>query len=157
MSTNWDKELAKIDKQLSSISDEELLRANAPPPAKPGVRPPPAAVGAPAPAARATRGWQVYLRVALALGLGVGILFWPHDSYAIRCGVNLFLYMASTAAITLSGMWSAVWTWRHRAPVGHIASLAVMLWGVGLAAAQVLPRVGYARPDLGVPTTWMCQ
>ncbi|MBA3557556.1 MAG: hypothetical protein H0W30_03045 [Gemmatimonadaceae bacterium] len=160
--TDWDKELAKIDKQLASVSDEELLRASTIPPVKAG---PPAQVKAgtvPAsrdltPAVRPTRGWTVYLRVLIALGLGVGILFWPHSTYPIRCGPNLFLYLGGTALITLAGMWSGVWTWRHRAGAAHVASLMVIAWGIGLAATQILPRAGYARPDLNHPTTWFCE
>ncbi|MBC7788684.1 MAG: hypothetical protein H7Z74_01950 [Anaerolineae bacterium] len=160
--TDWDKELAKIDKQLASVSDEELLRASATPPAKAGATaqlkaaPVPASRGL-APAVKPTRGWTVYLRVLIALGLAVGILFWPHATYPIRCGPNLFLYLGGTALITVAGMWSGLWTWRHRAGAAHVASLVVIAWGIGLAATQILPRSGYARPDLNHPTTWFCE
>lgn len=157
--TDWDKEMARIDKQLASISDEELARASVTPPVKAGTAAPPKAapVRAQPPATSATRGWTVYLRVLIALGLAVGILFWPHSVYPIRCGINLFVYLGGTALISLAGMWSGIWTWRHRAGAAHVASLLVVAWGIGLAAAQILPRTGYARPDLNHPTTWFCE
>ncbi|MGI9076293.1 MAG: hypothetical protein ACR2G6_03045 [Gemmatimonadaceae bacterium] len=160
--TDWDRELAKIDKQLASVSDEELLRASATPPAKASAPAPFKRGAAPSahgltPATRPTRGWAVYLRVLVALGIAVGILFWPHATYPIRCGPNLFLYLGGIALIALAGMWSGVWTWRHRAGAAHVASLMVVAWGIGLAATQLLPRVGYARPDLNHPTTWFCE
>jgi hypothetical protein len=158
MATDWDKELAKIDKQLASISDEELRRAGTPAPvpaAQGGGAPKAPGTGAPV-AMPARRPWGAYLKVLVALGLGVGILFWPKELYPIRCGVNLMLYMAGTGVITLAGVWSAVSTWRHRLAAGHVVSLGVTLWGLVLAAQQALPRLGYARPDLGIPTTWLC-
>ena len=160
--TDWDKELAKIDKQLASVSDEELLRASATPPAKIGASPQLKAgavssARAVTPSVKPTRGLTVYLRVLIALALAVGILFWPHATYPIRCGPNLFLYLGGTAVIALAGMWSGVWTWRHRAGAAHVASLMVVAWGIGLAATQILPRAGYARPDLNHPTTWFCE
>ncbi|HEU4563371.1 MAG TPA: hypothetical protein VFS05_01935 [Gemmatimonadaceae bacterium] len=163
MATDWDKELAKIDKQLASIPDEELVRMNAPQQGKRALPPTAAAGTAPAmaPASRTverppTRGWAVYLRVLVTLALAVGILFWPKAIYPIRCGPNLFLYVGVTGLISLAGIWSAVWTWRHRAAAAHVVSLIVTLWGLLLAAQQILPRAGYARPDLGTPTTWLC-
>ena len=99
MSSDWDKELAKIDKQLASISDEELMKASTPAPAVPQK-----GVGKPAPAAvpgeKPPRRWLLYLRLGLALALAIGILFWPHAEYSIACGVNLFLYLGASVLIT---------------------------------------------------------
>ena len=151
-STDWDKELAKIDKQLGSISDEELARST--PPAKAtGARA--AGVALPPAASRLTKrqALGLFSRLALALGLGVAMLFWP---YAQRCGSGLFIYLGALVVVIGAGLWSAVAAWRHRAAKTHILSLAVVAWGVTLGAREVLPRVGYARPELGFPTTWMC-
>lgn len=162
MSTDWDKELAKIDKQLASISDEELMRASAPAPAAPPAK---GAKAAPKPAAalpatgteRPPRKWVLYLRLGLALALAVGILFWPHAEYSIACGVNLFLYLGASALITGAGMWSAIWSWRHRAAGAHVLSLGIMIWGLVVGASEILPRVGYAKTPGDVAPTWLCE
>lgn len=156
MSTDWDKELAKIDKQLASISDEELLNASAPPPVVAGVGAKSSAVKG-AKVGREPRRWVLYLRLAIALALAVGILFWPHDMYSIACGPNLFLYLGWAGAITVAGGWSAFWSWRHRAGVTHVMSLAIMMWGLVVGASEVLPRIGYAKTPGDAPPTWLCQ
>ena len=143
--SDWDKEMAKIDKQLESISDRELLSA-------------PPANGQPArldPArAQATSTFGVFARLVLAVSLGVAMLFWP---YSARCGVGLMAYLAAVVVVIGAGWWSAFWTWRHRAAKGHVLALLLILWGLVLGAMEVLPRVGYARPDVDHPTTWTCE
>lgn len=146
---DWDKELAKIDKQLESVSDAQLF----PDTARPGA---PAAAGAPAAVSpkvaadrAAARSWPAILRLTLSVLLGVGILFWPYEN---RCGVGLTGYLIAVAAVVGSGVWSAVWTWRHNAARAHFLSILLIAWGVMLGAAEVLPRVGYAKEVL----TWSC-
>ncbi len=142
---NWDKELARIDKQLESLSDEALLPSS----------------GASSPEAKAqiksqqakTRTLGVFVRLVIALGLGIGILFWPYDA---RCGLGLAGYLASVALVTGGGVWSAVWSWRHRAPRAHVLSLLIVLWGLTLGAVEILPRSGYAKPDPTRPVSWLC-
>jgi hypothetical protein len=144
---NWEKEMAKIDKQLESVSDAQLF-----PESKPGAKP-----AAPAPAgsaaapsrAEAVRSWPAILRLSLAVLLGVGIMFWP---YANRCGIGLAGYLFAVAAVAGSGIWSAVWTWRHRTGRAHALSILLIAWGLILAGAEVLPRTGYAKSVL----TWSC-
>jgi len=143
--TNWDEQLKKIDKQLESISDEALL------PSKPAATPQAKAEVQARQASTSTLG--VALRLLLSVGLGVGMLFWPYDA---RCGVGLFGYLAATGVVALSGVWTSVWTWRHRSGKGHVLSLLLILWGMVLAGVEVLPRVGYAKPTPDHPTTWMC-
>lgn len=160
MSADWDKELAKIDKQLASISDDELLNASAPAPVAPGKQR--GSVGAPpvpgsAIGTKPPRKWVLYLRLALALALAIGILFWPHEQYSIACGVNLFLYLGASVLITGAGMWSAIWSWRHRAAGAHVLSLAIMMWGLVVGASEVLPRIGYANTPGDTPPTWLCE
>ena len=145
MASNWDKELAKIDKQLESMSDEALL------PAKPN-----ASLAAKAEAQtiqRETTTLGVMSRLLLATALGVGMAFWP---YSARCGGGLLAYLAAVGALMVAGTWSAVWTWRHRSAKAHILSLLLILWGGTLAAIEVLPRLGYAIPTEAHPATWWC-
>ena len=148
---DWTKELAKIDRQLESISDEALF----PTKSEPGKGP--KAAGAKAEnleKQRTTSTLGVFLRLLLSVALGVGIIFWPYDA---RCGIGLFGYLAAIGVVTASGIWSAVWTWRHRSARGHTLSLLLVLWGVILGAMEVLPRVGYAKADALHPATWTCK
>ena len=152
MSTDWDKELRKIDQQLESLSDDALLPEQKGKGGKPSKAAPPAA--APPPATRKTSTLGVMARLVLAIALGVAIMFWP---YSTKCGMGLFGYLAASIVVIVAGGWSAIWTWRHRSASGHILSLLLILWGALLAAQQVLPRIGYAKPDLAHPAGWACQ
>ena len=146
MAKDWDKEMAKIDKQLESISDEALL------PAK----------NAPTPVAKAeivakqksTSTVGVMLRLLLAVVLGVAMIFWP---YSARCGIGLFAYLGAVGVVVAAGVWTSVWTWRHRSARGHLLSLLLILWGGVLGAMEILPRVGYATPSAQHPAEWLCK
>ena len=144
-STDWNKELAKIDKQLESMSDEALLPAKSA--ATPAARAEAVAVQ------QSTTTLGVMLRLALATALGVGMVFWPYEA---RCGGGLFLYLGAVGVLMGAGIWSAVWSWRHRSARAHILSLLLALWGGTLAGMEVLPRLGYAIPSEAHPATWMC-
>lgn len=144
--SDWDAELKKIDRQLESMSDSALIPAppkNAPPAARADV----------AVERATTRTWGAFLRLALATALGVGILFWP---YPKQCGVELGGYLAAVSIVTLGGLWSSLWTWRHRTARAHVLSLLLVVWGLLLGALEVLPRVGYAKPDAARPLGWSC-
>ena len=142
---DWNKELSKIDRQLESISDDALF------PQKPGA---PAAQQAQVTAQRTgTRTWGVFLRLALATALGVAVLFWPYDS---RCGIKLAGYLLATGVVAIGGVWSAVWSWRHRSGRAHVLALLLVLWGGILTAMEVLPRIGYAKEDPLRPAGWVC-
>ena len=138
---DWDKELAKIDKQLESVSDAQLF------PEKKGATP--AQKSQTADARSTANSWPAIIRLALSVALGVGILFWP---YANRCGIGLSGYLFAVAAVAGGGLWSAVWTWKHRAGRGHALSILLIVWGLTLAAIEVLPRTGYAKQSL----PWSC-
>ena len=138
---NWDKELAKIDKQLESASDAQLF------PEKPAATPAQKATVA-TERAQVTS-WPALLRLSLAVLLGVGILFWP---YANRCGIGLAGYLFAVTGVVTAGIWSAVWTWRHRTGRAHTLSIMLIAWGLILAGAEVLPRIGYAKAVL----PWSC-
>ena len=143
-SKDWDTELKKIDRMLEGASDEALLPTKS----------------APTPQAKAeivakqkgTSTLGVMARLVLATALGVGMLFWPYDS---RCGLGLAGYLAAVVALIGAGVWTSVWTWRHRSSRGHVLSLLLVLWGGLLGAIEILPRVGYSKPDPSRPG-WAC-
>jgi hypothetical protein len=158
---DWDKELSKIDKQLASLSDDALLgptpvqlpaRAGSPAPAPKGAAAPRASAGVSG-EPKATTSWGVYARLTLSVALGVGMVLWP---YPARCGPGLAGYLAAVVVVVASGIWSSVWTWRHRASHAHTLSLLIILWGLILGSIEVLPRIGYAKPDLRHPAGWAC-
>ena len=160
---NWEAEMAKIDKQLASVSDEALLaESKALAPVKTGARtvaaptvaaparssaPPTAAA---APAAGAWRGWVM---VAIAVGAAAGLLLWP---WPAQCGAPLVGFTAAAGAVALLGLWSALGTWRHRLGAAHVASLLVVVTGLVLGAREVLPRVGYAVSSPVRSEGWSC-
>jgi hypothetical protein len=153
---DWDKELAKVDKQLAALSDDALLGPT--PVQLPGrpAAPPGAGQRVSAGSAgdvRPTTSWGVYARLTLSVALGVGMVLWP---YPARCGAGLAGYLAAVLVVVTSGVWSSVWTWRHRASHAHTLSLLIILWGLILGSIEILPRVGYAKPDAGHPATWAC-
>ena len=144
--TDWDAELKKIDKQLESVSDSALIPA-------PSKSASPAAKAAVAAERASTRTWPALLRLALATALAIGILFWPYPS---RCGVGLAGYLVAVSGVTVAGLWSSVWTWRHRTARAHVLSLLLVAWGLVLGAMEILPRSGYARADATRPAGWVC-
>lgn len=159
--SDWDKELAKIDKQLASISDEQLLASSAPAPvaAGKGGMPSKAAPAAKAPAialpsAGAGKPWMAWLKVSVAVAAAAGLMFWP---WPARCGLPLIGFTAATGGVALLGVWSAIGTWRHRLGLAHLASLLVTVWGIGLGAREILPRVGYAVPTAERASQWSCE
>jgi hypothetical protein len=147
MSTrDWDAEMKKIDRQIAALPNEALV------PAKPQSAP--AATASPAVAAgSATTTLGVFARLTLALVLGVAIVFWP---YSARCGFGLAGYLVAVATLITAGVWSSIWTWRHRAAKGHTVALLLVLWGLVLASADVLPRVGWAKATVEHPARWTC-
>ena len=142
---DWDAELKKIDKQMETVSDQAIFPA--------GKAASPAKQAAVAEVQRTTSSFGVFARLALAVALGVGILFWPYSS---RCGVGLAAFLGAVGALIVGGVWSSIWTWKHRAARAHILSLLLVLWGITLAAIDVLPRTGYAYPSEAHPAGWAC-
>lgn len=152
---DWDKELKRIDSTLESVSDEALFPSGTKAPVPASKAPVPGAAAQPTALEqqRTTSTAGVFLRLTLAVALGIGMLFWP---YASRCGLELAAYMGATIAVLVAGAWSGVWTWRHRAGRAHVLSLLLVLWGLLLATAEILPRVGYAIPTVARPASWSC-
>ena len=161
---NWEAELAKIDKQLASISDDQLLAERKPVAAGKGTGaaalPSASRASAPAPAASVrsaaepARGtWRGWLKVTIAIAAAAGLMYWP---WPARCGLPLIGFTTATGGVALLGLWSAVGTWRHRLGLAHVASLLVLVWGLALGAREVLPRVGYAIPTPTRAAGWSC-
>lgn len=153
---NWEAELAKIDKQLASISDEQLVAEKRAAQTRPAAGPPSAVAGPQAPARSVApeRGrWRGWVQTAVAVGAGASLMFWP---WPPRCGVPLYGFVGACAGVSLLGMWSAHGTWKHRLGIAHMLSLGVVLWGLVIGAREVLPRVGYAIPDATRGASWSC-
>jgi len=138
---DWAKEMADIDKQLESVSDKQLFPENKV--ATTGEKA--AVVGESAEA----KSWPAIVRLLLSVALGVAILFWPYDA---RCGLGLTGYLFAVTAVAAGGVWSAIWTWRHRTGPAHVLSILLIMWGLMLGATEVLPRIGYAKEAL----SWSC-
>ncbi|WKW11696.1 hypothetical protein Strain138_000954 [Pseudogemmatithrix spongiicola] len=158
---DWDAELKKIDAEMAKQASRPApapSRAPAAPSAPSGGGASAGVAGGMpgfgAPAAPATSSFGVYARLTLAVAIGVGIIFWP---YANRCGLGLAGYLGAVSAVVVSGAWSAVWTFRHRAGRAHVLSLLLVLWGLILASLDVLPRIGYAKPTVEHPAAWACE
>ncbi len=137
---DWDKELADIDKVIA--------KGGSAPAQTPATR------SAPGRAAPIEVGGRMavastWFRVVLGLLLAVGITQWP---YANACGLNLAMYLGAIATVIVAGLWSTVSSWNRRLGFAHCLSLGVLLWGLVLAAREILPRVGYASQA----RTWSC-
>ena len=92
-------------------------------------------------------------RLILVFALFGALTIWP---YANDCGFGLFSYIGAEAAIVAGGLWVAFTTWRARLPKLHALSLIIILVGLILIAAEVLPRTGYARVDAKSPPQLWC-
>lgn len=96
------------------------------------------------------RAGGVWACVGLSVMLGIALPYWP---YPQTCGLWLLLYGSAVSMEVVAGIWSARLTWESRLATAHIVALATILWGLALAAVQVLPRVGYANHH----ADWLCQ
>ena len=91
----------------------------------------------------------VAARLIVVTILSAAMLWWP---YGRTCGFGLAGYLAATTMIVVGGLWVVACTWTCRMARTHAVAMLVALWGVGLIAAEVLPRVGYAAQ----PAAWLC-
>jgi hypothetical protein len=144
-----EKEAAIVDKLLRQLphADPTLGAAGAkpkrPPPSK---RRPPLSSGRPK---RESTPLGVWVRVLVALAFGVASTQWP---YRHDCGSAVAPYLFIVAMILVMAGWAAAGSWKHRLPVAHVVSLGLILWGLVLAAQDVLPRTGYAKAE----GSWTC-
>ena len=84
------------------------------------------------------------LSARLFVGLGVllsaAMPFWP---YAHGWSWGLVVYLAAVALNLVTGIWGAKLTWDERLPAAHTIAVGIVLWGVGLLAAETVPRLPY--------------
>ena len=92
-------------------------------------------------------------RLILVFALFGALTVWPYEN---SCGSGLFGYLGAEAAIIAGGLWVAFTTWRARLPKMHMLSLLIVLVGLVLIAAEVLPRTGYATVDPKHPSAFWC-
>ena len=142
----------EVDRLLASLAG-----VGAKPDPEPGPRPQaraPKPRAAPPPARRRTDSTRrdlaaLWARVGLGVVLGVMITQWP---YAHACGLGLLQYFGAVAMVMVTGAWIAVASWSRRHVPSHMLALLLILWGIALAAYEILPRVGYAA----LQWTWQC-
>ncbi|HEU5304545.1 MAG TPA: hypothetical protein VFU40_07870 [Gemmatimonadales bacterium] len=91
----------------------------------------------------------VWIRVILGLSLGIMMSSWPYDR---ACGFPLFGYLVAVLTVVLAGMWAAAAAWRFRSGLAHAVALILVLYGIALTTAELLPRTGYATQR----ATWSC-
>jgi hypothetical protein len=85
------------------------------------------------------------LSVRTFVGLGVllsaAMPYWPY-SHAWSWG--LLLYVSAILLVVVTGIWGAKLTWDARLPAAHTIAVGILIWGLGLLAAETVPRIGYA-------------
>lgn len=144
---DWDKELREVDRllnQLPTHREEQMAAAASPKRVAAG----PAVGGGGAPRDSGSR-LGTWARVGLGLLVGIGMPFWP---YSHGCGFKLLFYLVGVLAVIVAGVWSGLSSWKRRMGLAHLLSQLLVIWGLVMAAAVVLPRVGYAKDA----ATWLC-
>jgi len=142
---NWSVQLKKIEREFDGLPPEpspavQKMQSEAERRAKEKSQQRAAMIGAGA-------------RLILVFALGAAIAVWP---YSRDCGWGWFGYVGVEGVIVGGGMWVAFTTWRGRLPKMHVLSLLIVLAGLVLIAAEVLPRIGYATIDPGHPPQLWC-
>jgi hypothetical protein len=138
---DWDRELAEVDRLLNQLPTHQAEQAAA---AKRAQAPPSTPVSA-KPSSRA----GTWARVGLGLLIGIGMTQWP---YTHGCGLKLFIYLGGVFTVIVAGVWSSLSSWKRQMGMAHILSQGLVIWGLVLAAREVLPRIGYANEV----ATWFC-
>jgi hypothetical protein len=149
---DWDKELAEVDKLLAKLphADPTLGKGKLSPPGQPGAKGQPHTfVTHPPTTGPVASPTGVWIRVGLALLIGLGMTQWP---YSHVCGLKMMFYLIGSTTVLAAGIWGAVSSWRRRMGLAHVLSLVSIVWGLVLVAGVVLPRVGYAKDA----ATWFC-
>lgn len=95
-------------------------------------------------------GWG---RLALVATLAGSLYWWP---YLRTCGPGLLAYLGAEVTVVAGAIWVGTFTWRHRTGTVHVLAMVMMVTGLALAAAEILPRIGYSRPDPSRSPQWWC-
>jgi hypothetical protein len=79
--------------------------------------------------------------------VGLGVLLsaaMPHWPYANAWSWGLLSYLSAILLVVVTGIWGAKLTWDARMPAAHTVAVGTVLWGLGLLAAEAVPRIGLA-------------
>ena len=144
--TEGDSLARDVDRLLAQLSGG---RPASPPPATSGPQRRITRVSSSAPVVSRAAVLGLWARVALGVAFGVLVTQWP---YARACGWSLAAYLGVVATVVLTGLWLAVVSWKARRAAAHVVGCLLLLWGIGLGAERVVPRVGYAA----VAAAWQC-
>ena len=142
---NWASQLKKLEREFDGLPAEpspamQKMQSEAERRAKEKLHQRAAMIGASA-------------RLILVFALGAAIGMWP---YSRECGWGWFGYVGVEVVIVAGGLWVAFATWRGRLAKMHALSLLIILTGLVLIAAEVLPRIGYAAIDPKHPPQLWC-
>ena len=91
----------------------------------------------------------VWARVGLGVVVALALPQWP---YARACDVGLLGYLLAVGVVLVTGCWGAMASWRGRLAAAHVIALSTILWGLALAAHEILPRAGYITSS----ARWWC-
>jgi hypothetical protein len=141
---DWDREMREVDKLLAKLPDADPTLGRGVP-TVPGLfrqQVAPGAPGAPGSLARGREWLSTWTRVGLGVLLGIGMMAWP---YTHGCGLKLIFYLIGVSTLIVAGVWSSLSSWRRRLSIAHLLSQLLIIWGLVLAAREVLPRVGYTK------------
>lgn len=153
---DWDKELAEIDRLMA----KDKGTAKPAPAAKGGTAGPPATRAEARPEAQPSRpvaaapragrrGMAVWLITLLGPIGAAALTVWP---YSRACGMLLGVYLVGVLGVIAAAIWGMHTAWVSRRGIAMIVAVATLIAGLILAAAEVLPRTGYAAHAL----TWTC-
>ena len=92
-------------------------------------------------------------RLLLVASLVVALQWWP---YGASCGPSLAGFLAAVSLVAVGGLWAGWYSWRHRLAIHHVLAMLLVVTGLALVAAQVLPRLGYATVVGVEATSWTC-
>jgi hypothetical protein len=85
--------------------------------------------------------WNL-LSVRTFVGLGVmlsaAMRYWP---YAHAWSWGLLFYLGAVLLLLVTGIWGAKLTWDARLPAAHTVAIGTVVWGLGLLAAETVPRI----------------
>jgi hypothetical protein len=93
--------------------------------------------------ALAVADWNVFqarMWVGLGVAFSASMLYWP---YAVGSAWGLLWYLCAVLLVVVSGVWGAKLTWDARLGGAHTFAVGTMVWGMMLAAVELLPRIGW--------------